>query len=95
MLISDKLNIWLKSVQQGFILILPVVILGSIALSLLQLPQVFEGIQPQNHLMLLASWIYSSSYSIMAILLTIGISYKLSDFINLNIHCLTHPSRIR
>jgi lactose/cellobiose-specific phosphotransferase system IIC component len=80
MLISDKLNIWLKSVQQGFILILPVVILGSIALSLLQLPQVFEGIQPQNHLMLLASWIYSSSYSIMAILLTIGISYKLSEF---------------
>jgi lactose/cellobiose-specific phosphotransferase system IIC component len=77
--LSEKPAIWLKSVQQGFILILPVIILGSIALSILQLPQIFNGVLNQSYLLQLASWLYLSSYSIMALILTLGISYKLSS----------------
>lgn len=78
MTLTSKLSIWLKSIQQGFILTLPVVILGSIALSLLQVPQFLSIDSSQYYIFQLASWLHKASYSIMALTLTLGISYKLS-----------------
>lgn len=89
--LSEKPAIWLKSVQQGFILILPVIILGSIALSILQLPQIFNGVLNQSYLLQLASWLYLSSYSIMALILTLGISYKLSSIYKYKYHLAYSP----
>jgi lactose/cellobiose-specific phosphotransferase system IIC component len=77
--LKDKLSFWLKSVQQSFILSLPVVILGSIALSILQLSHLFTELESHSNLMQLASWLHQSSYAVMALILTIGISYKLSN----------------
>lgn len=76
--ITSKLLIWLKSIQQGFILTLPIVIIGSIALSLLQIPQLLSIETSQYYIFQLAGWMYKASYSIMALTLTLGISYKLS-----------------
>ena len=79
MSLSEKRSTWLESIQQGFILTLPIVILGSIALSLLQIPQLLNIEINQYYLLELASVLHKASYSIMALTLTIGISYKLSS----------------
>lgn len=77
--IKNKSSIWLKSIQQGFILILPIIILGSISLSILQLPHFFNKLESQSNLINVATWLYQSSYAAMALILTIGISYNLSN----------------
>jgi len=90
--VKNKLSIWLTSAQQGFILILPVIILGSIALSILQLPPLSSSIAKQQNLLQLASWLYQSSYTVMALILTLGVSYKLNSFYK--IHYQLHYSSI-
>lgn len=89
--ITSKLLIWLKSIQQGFILTLPIVIIGSIALSLLQIPQLLSIETSQYYIFQLAGWMYKASYSIMALTLTLGISYKLSITYKQNFKLLYSP----
>jgi len=57
---------------------LPIIILGSIALSLLQIPQFSPEHFNHPQLLQLASWLHQASYGIMSLTLTIAISYKLS-----------------
>lgn len=79
MSLQTKLTLWLESIQTGFILILPIVILGSLALTLLQIPQLFSGYLNHSFLLQLANWLLDASYGAMALILAISISHDLSS----------------
>ncbi len=79
MSLQTKLTSWLESIQSGFILILPIVILGSLALTLLQIPQLFSGYLDHSFLLQLARWLLDASYGAMALILAISISHDLSS----------------
>jgi len=91
MRLSHTLAAWLTSIQQGFILTLPVVILGSITLTLLQISHFFATEITQYYPLQLAAWLYESTYSIMALTLTISISYKLSTHYKHKYHLAYSP----
>jgi len=57
---------------------LPIIILGSIALSILQIPQLSPDHLNHPKLLQIASWLHQASYGLMSLTLTIAISYKLS-----------------
>jgi len=79
MSLQTKLTSWLESIQSGFILILPIVILGSLALTLLQIPQLFSGYLDHSFLLQLSRWLLDASYGAMALILAISISHDLSS----------------
>lgn len=80
--IRSKITLWLESIQNGFVLILPIIIIGSLALTVIQIPILFPGYLASSFLLELASWVLAATLNIMALTLTISISYYLSKAYN-------------
>ena len=78
MLIKQRLFYWLESVQHGFVLTLPVVMLGAFALTLLQIPIYFNHAFENSLLLQVSNWVLQGSYGIMSITLLLSITYRLS-----------------
>lgn len=79
MLLKQRLFYWLKAVQHGFVLTLPVVMLGAFALTLLQVPHYFNHAFEKSLLLQVSAWVLQGSYGIMALTLVLSISYQLAN----------------
>ena len=78
MLIKQRLFYWLEAVQHGFVLTLPVVMVGAFALTLLQVPIYFNQAFESSLLLQVSDWVLKGSYGIMSITLLLSISYRLA-----------------
>jgi len=79
MLLTKRFSTWLEAIQHGFVLTLPVVMLGAFALTLLQIPHLFNHAFEDSLLLQVATWVLQGSYGIMALTLVLSISYRLAD----------------
>ena len=59
--IRSKITLWLESIQNGFVLILPIIIIGSLALTVIQIPILFPGYLASSFLLELASWVLAAT----------------------------------
>jgi len=78
MLLKQRAHYWLEAIQHGFVLTLPVVMLGALALTLLQIPQYFAESFISETLLQASKWVWQGSYGIMALTLVMAISYRLT-----------------
>lgn len=77
---SNKASIWLQSIQHGFIATLPVVILGALALTVLQMGAWFFPEFQTTHIRFLSNIIQQACYGVMAITLVLSITHKLAKY---------------
>lgn len=73
--LSQRGQLWLNAIQHGFIITLPVVILGALSLTIMQLPMFFSTVSADNQLLQVANWIWLGSYGVMSLTLVLSISY--------------------
>ena len=80
LLLSNKVSIWLQSIQHGFISTLPVVILGALALTVLQMGAwIFPDFQVTS-IRFLSHIIQQACYGLMAVTLVLSITQKLAKY---------------
>ena len=76
----SKPTIWLQSVQHGFIATLPVVILGALALTFLQMASLLSPEGVEGDIRILGEIIQKACYGIMALTLVLSITHKLAKY---------------
>lgn len=73
--LSQRGQLWLNAIQHGFIITLPVVIVGALALTMMQLPIYFSALSLTDYWLQVANWIWQGSYGAMSLTLVLSISY--------------------
>lgn len=73
--LSQRGQLWLNAIQHGFIITLPVVVLGALSLTIMQLPMFFSSLSADDHWLQVANWIWQGSYGVMSLTLVMSISY--------------------
>lgn len=75
---QQRAHLWLSCIQQEFVALLPVLFLGALALTFVQIPQYYPGLE--SHIVFnIASFVVSSSYGFISLFLVASISYQLAD----------------
>jgi len=74
-----KSTVWLQSIQHGFIATLPVVMLGALALTFVQMANFFLSSETVNAGQTLGQIIQQACYGVMAMILVLSISHKLAS----------------
>ena len=73
-----KSTVWLQSIQHGFIATLPVVMLGALALTFVQMANWFLSSEAVNASQIIGQIVQQACYGVMAIILVLSISHKLA-----------------